>query len=165
MLLFPTVLESRNCATASTSHLNSETAKAVANMEASFKFKFAFFLTYLYSYISLSLATKAVYEEITSRLEVKDTTLRSMFHKSFHQCSLGEDCNFVVKKITSNTYSLVKRAEDLPKLDGTVRIWKKIVMESKDELTNQGFINSYLMAILFCFLVGIRIANFVSHFD
>ena len=120
-------------------------------MEAWFHFKSTFFLTYLYLCISASSSTKAVYEEMTSTKDAKDTTLSSMFHKSFHQCSLGQECNFVVKKITSNVYSLVKRADDLPKLDGTVRLWKKIVMESKEREMIQGFISFFLTQFNFVF--------------
>ena len=115
-------------------------------MEAWFHFKFAFFLTYFHSCISFTSSTKAAYEELTSSKDVKDTTLSSTFHKSFHQCSLGKECNFVVKKITSKVYSLVKLPEDLPKLDGTVRLWKKIVMESKEREIIQGFISFFFLS-------------------
>ena len=50
----------------------------------------------------------------------------SIIHKSFHQCSMSETCNFVINNIVSGNFNLYNKEDDLPVNKTGLRIWKKI---------------------------------------
>lgn len=52
-------------------------------------------------------------------------TVTNLFHKSFHQCSLEDNCNFVVKNTKTNSFKKYSHAANLPKERKTYVIFKK----------------------------------------
>ena len=75
-------------------------------------------------------ATRTFYEEITesdgTTIDAESMHRSSLIHKSFHQCSMNETCNYVVKNIASGSFLLFKNEDDLPQNRTGLRIWKKI---------------------------------------
>ncbi|XP_065051050.1 uncharacterized protein LOC135680790 [Rhopilema esculentum] len=51
--------------------------------------------------------------------------LTSMFHKSFHQCSKSNPCNFVVKDMTTNKYETHNKEGDITQDRRKLIIWKR----------------------------------------
>ena len=69
------------------------------------------------------------YEEI---LEGDGTTMieesmqrTSIIHRSFHECSMENDCKYVIKELASGKFTLYNRESDLPLSRTGLRIWKK----------------------------------------
>ena len=55
----------------------------------------------------------------------QDGTITSLFHKSFHQCSLDDDCNFVARNKETNSYKKFYDQINLPKDMKKYVIFKK----------------------------------------
>ena len=75
-------------------------------------------------------ATGTFYEEITESdgktIYAEPMQRSSFIHKSFHQCSIKETCNYVIKNIASGSFLLYDSEDDLPQNKTGLRIWKKI---------------------------------------
>ena len=69
------------------------------------------------------------YENENSISPVEEN-MQSVFHKSFHQCSLDEDCNFIMKKINDEEYKKAKKEKDLPASRSGYHIWRKMLLKN-----------------------------------
>ena len=58
-----------------------------------------------------------------------EENMQTVFHKSFHQCSLDEDCNFIMKKINDGEYKKVKSETDFPASRNGYHIWRKMIVK------------------------------------
>ena len=85
---------------------------------------------YLMTIDSFIDATGTFYEEITESdgktIYAESMHRSSLIHKSFHQCSMKETCNYVIKDIASGSFLLYNSEDDLPQNRTGLRIWKKI---------------------------------------
>ncbi|XP_065071407.1 fucolectin-1-like isoform X2 [Rhopilema esculentum] len=64
---------------------------------------------------------KSVFEEVHNPTQI--TT--SMFHKTFHQCSMDYTCNYIVKDVKSHTYNRFKDEQEIPAERSNFVIWSK----------------------------------------
>ena len=75
-------------------------------------------------------AARIFYEEISeadgSTIVEESMKRTPMIHRSYHQCSMKEYCNYIIKNLTSNEFSLYNSEEDLPRKRATLRIWRKV---------------------------------------
>ena len=49
-----------------------------------------------------------------------------IIHKFFHQCSMKELCNYVIKNVITSKFTMYDSEDDLPTNRTGIRIWKKI---------------------------------------
>ena len=49
----------------------------------------------------------------------------SIIHESIHECSMKENCKYVVKNISTGKFNLYNNENDLPLKRTGLRIWKK----------------------------------------
>ena len=90
-------------------------------------------------FLSICIANRhgfanAVFFEETSSLSVIENdhdTESWVIHKKYHQCSMKNDCNFVVKDIRSKQFSTFENVKDLPSDKEWLRIWKKMEEEGQ----------------------------------
>ena len=75
-------------------------------------------------------AARIFYEEISeadgSTIVEASIKRTPMIHRSYHQCSMKEYCNYIIKNLTSNEFTLYNSEEDLPRKRTTLRIWRKV---------------------------------------
>ena len=75
-------------------------------------------------------ATGTFYEEITESdgktIYAEPMQRSSFIHKSYHQCSMKETCNYVIRDTTNETFLLYNSEDELPQNKTGLRIWKKI---------------------------------------
>ena len=75
-------------------------------------------------------ATGTFYQEITesdgTTIDAESIHQSTLIHESFHQCSMKETCNYVIKDIASGSFLLYDKEDDLPQNKTGLRIWKKI---------------------------------------
>ena len=69
--------------------------------------------------------TKAVFNEICEDSSLEDTSMTSMLHKSFHQCSIEGRCSFVIKNLKTKEFKKINSEKDLPKNRKGFRLWQK----------------------------------------
>ena len=86
--------------------------------------------------------TATFYSEISPTAAIwndTSTTLR-LIHKYYHQCSIKDICNFVVKDVRRQTYSIHSSEDELPSSREWYRIWRKmpdIVMSENTKHHNE----------------------------
>ena len=68
------------------------------------------------------------YEDEDS-ISAREENMQTVFHKSFHRCTLDEDCNFIMKNINGKEYRKVKNDADLPANRNGYQIWIKIMLK------------------------------------
>ncbi|XP_065052715.1 fucolectin-1-like isoform X2 [Rhopilema esculentum] len=64
---------------------------------------------------------KSVFEEVHNPTQIKT----SMFHKTFHQCSMDNTCRYVVKDIKNNIFYKFGDEQDIPTERSNLIIWSK----------------------------------------
>ena len=62
------------------------------------------------------------YKEITNSIDNN----YDIFNKHFHQCSLNEECSFVLRLLKTNVFTGVYDEKDLPTDRKAYAIWKKM---------------------------------------
>ena len=68
---------------------------------------------------------KALFNDISEDSSLKDCSMTSMLHKSFHQCSIEGICSFVIKNLKTNEFKKINSEKDLPKNRKGFRLWQK----------------------------------------
>ena len=71
--------------------------------------------------IEIDSASKAVFEEVHNPSQ----TMASMFHKTFHQCSMDKSCCFVIKDVKSQNFYRLTDHHDIPAEKSHLIIWFK----------------------------------------
>ena len=76
---------------------------------------------------SVVFGTRSIFHEIPYEGDdaLEETTVTSFFHKSFHQCGIKNECNYVVKDKRTNEHSLYSKESDIPNDRKSLRIFKK----------------------------------------
>ena len=64
---------------------------------------------------------KSLFEEVHNPTQ----TITSMFHKTFHQCSLDATCRIVVKDVKNSKFYKFKDEQDIPTERSNLIIWSK----------------------------------------
>ncbi|XP_065052173.1 fucolectin-1-like [Rhopilema esculentum] len=65
--------------------------------------------------------SKSVFEEIHNPTQIKT----SMFHKTFHQCSMEKTCYYVAKDVKNHYFYKFKDEQDIPAERSNLIIWSK----------------------------------------
>ena len=84
-------------------------------------------------------------------------------HKSFHQCSLTENCNYVIKDLANGKFYRYKNKHDLPHNTKGLRIWKK-VYHGKLIFNGQSVVKAKLTFSKVEFVKKFSMATYQSHF-
>ena len=71
--------------------------------------------------IEIDSASKAVFEKVHNPSQ----TMASMFHKTFHQCSMDKSCCFVIKDVKSQNFYRLTDHHDIPAEKSHLIIWFK----------------------------------------
>ena len=85
-------------------------------------------LFFLFS-INLSvLATTAKHTTGTWFQKISDCSENAydVFNKNFHQCSMKEECNFLVKNLKTKVFKIVFEEKDLPTNQKGFVVWRKM---------------------------------------
>lgn len=93
--------------------------------------KLAFFHNILF-FCSASSIHRAIFEELPNGNSTvkQEGTITNLFHKRFHQCSIDDECNYVVQDINTDEYKKVGRQSQLPINQNGCKIWKKLAIEA-----------------------------------
>ena len=69
------------------------------------------------------------YQEISepggNTVTEESTQKTSIIHESIHECSMKENCKYVIKNISTGKFTLYNNEHDLPSTRTGLRIWKK----------------------------------------
>ena len=88
-----------------------------------------FLSIHLLTFHGFADASGIFYEDITesvgNTINGKSIQRTSFIHKSFHQCSLNETCNYVIKNVADGKFNLYNSKDELPVKMTGLRIWKK----------------------------------------
>ncbi|XP_065067473.1 neurogenic locus notch homolog protein 2-like isoform X3 [Rhopilema esculentum] len=71
--------------------------------------------------IEIDSSSKAVFEEVHNPSQ----TMTSMFHKTFHQCSMDKSCRFVIKDVKNQKFYRLTDQHDFPAEKSNLIIWVK----------------------------------------
>ena len=82
------------------------------------------FTTYSFYPLSGEESRKTFFTDISDDLN-KEGQISSIFHKTFHHCTIAEDCNFVTKNIKTNKFKEIFKESDLPVDRENYKVWKK----------------------------------------
>ena len=90
------------------------------------------FATYSFYPLSSEESRKTFFTDISDDPS-KEGQIYSIFHKTFHQCTIAEDCNFVTKNIKTNKFKKISNESDLPVDREYYKVWKKQEIVNVDE--------------------------------
>ena len=88
------------------------------------------FLFFLLAFHNDVDAAGSFFEEISAidgnTINEESMQRTPIIQKSFHQCSMKELCNYVVKYVPTGKFTLYDSEDDLPQNRTGLQIWKKV---------------------------------------